>query len=231
MIKWICPFCNHSAVIDNLAYHENEVLFIDIMGEEKVAINKIIECPNPGCNKYTFYVSLHNGTWHGSITNKIWEAGPKIKEWNLIPPSKAKPFPNYIPKPILTDYEEACLIKDLSPKSSATLARRCLQGMIRDFWRVEKDNLFEEIKAIENKVEPQTWKAIDTVREVGNIGAHMEKDINLIIEVEPREANLLINLIEILMKDWYINKHEREETLKEIAKLGKQKEVQKKMKK
>ena len=37
----------------------------------------------------------------------------------------------------------------------------------------------------------------------------MEKDVNLIIDVDPNEASLLINLIEILIKDWYITKQER----------------------
>ncbi len=100
--------------------------------------------------------------------------------------------------------------------------------MIRDFWKVKKSNLKQEIEAIKDKVDSTTWKAIDAVREVGNIGAHMEQDINVIIEVEPNEANLLTNLIEILMKDWYIAKHEREESLRSIAKLGQSKKAQKK---
>lgn len=44
----------------------------------------------------------------------------------------------------------------------------------------------------------------------------MEKDINLIIDVEPEEAQLLIGLIEMLIKDWYIVKHEREQHLAQI---------------
>ncbi|MCB1884663.1 MAG: DUF4145 domain-containing protein [Geminicoccaceae bacterium] len=29
----------------------------------------------------------------------------------------------------------------MSPKASATLSRRCLQSMIRDFWTISKDTL------------------------------------------------------------------------------------------
>jgi hypothetical protein len=32
--------------------------------------------------------------------------------------------------------------------------------------------------------------AIDHVRKIGNIGAHMEADINVIVEVEPKEAQI-----------------------------------------
>lgn len=133
-----------------------------------------------------------------------------LQAWHLRPQSSAQPMPNYIPGPIREDYDEACLIKSLSPKASATLARRCLQGIIRDYWGLSKGRLVDEIKAIEDKTDPLTWKAIDSVRKIGNIGAHMEKDINLIIEVDDTEADLLINLIEILVKDWYVARHERE---------------------
>ena len=45
-----------------------------------------------------------------------------------------------------------------------------------------------EIDAIKDKVDPLTWKSIDATRKIGNIGAHMEKDINLIVDVDPKEA-------------------------------------------
>gem|GEM_PF-3019389 len=111
--------------------------------------------------------------------------GNMVNHWRLIPPSNAKVFPDYIPKPLIDDYTEACLIKDASPKASATLSRRCLQGIIRDFWEVKPARLVDEIEAIKDKTDHLTWEAIDTVRKVGNIGAHMEKDINLIVEVDP----------------------------------------------
>jgi hypothetical protein len=51
----------------------------------------------------------------------------------------------------------------------------------------------------------------------------MEKDINLIVDVEPGEAKLLIGLIETLINDWYIVKHNREESMKQIINLAKNK--------
>jgi hypothetical protein len=138
----------------------------------------------------------------------------------MIPSSEAVVFPDYVPKAILDDYSEACLIRDLSPKASATLSRRCLQGIIRDFWRVSKARLVDEIEAIKDKVDPLTWDAIDAVRHIGNIGAHMEKDINVMIDVDPQEAGLLIGLIETLIKDWYVLRHQRTEHLRAIVELS-----------
>jgi len=41
-------------------------------------------------------------------------------------------------------------------------------------------------------VSDDSIEAIDYVRQIGNIGAHMEKDIDQVIPVEPDEAQLLI---------------------------------------
>ena len=138
-------------------------------------------------------------------------------------------FSEYVPEAIRRDYEEACLIRILSPKASATLSRRCLQGMIRDFHGVKrKRNLKQEIEAIKNKIDPQIWNAIDGLRKIGNIGAHMEKDVNLIVDVDPEEAQKLIKLNELLFREWYINREERRKLVQEVADIGKQKQAEKK---
>jgi hypothetical protein len=134
----------------------------------------------------------------------------------LRPQSTARPFPDYIPVAILTDYQEACLIAELSPKASATLARRCLQGIIRDYWKIVKSRLIDEIAELQGKIDITTWSAIDAVRSIGNIGAHMEKDINLIIDVDQDEAALLVQLIELLIVEWYVRRHEREAHMNKI---------------
>ena len=87
--------------------------------------------------------------------------------------------------------------------------------MIRNFWGISKRTLKAEIDALkdEPKLDLLTWQAIDGTRQIGNIGAHMESDINLIVDVEPNEAQLLINLIELLFKDWYVSRHQREQQL------------------
>jgi len=227
--SWLCPFCNRNATITGGDFFsEKIVLGIDTKHGDVVTNIRYIVCPNSECKEFTLDASLHKWVNIPSVGRIV---GDLIKKWDLIPSSKAKIFPKYIPEPILEDYEEACVIKNLSPKASATLARRCLQGMIRDFWKVKEDNLYKEIEAIKDKIEIDTWKAIDSVREIGNIGAHMEKDINLIIDVDPNEAELLINLIEILIKDWYITKHDRQEKLKALQELGRQKKSQRKTQK
>ena len=120
------------------------------------------------------------------------------------------------------------MIKNLSPKASATLSRRCLQGMVRNFWEVKPGRLLDELNAIKDKVDPATWSAIDAIRSIGNIGAHMEKDINLMVDVDPDEAELLIRLIETLINDWYITRENRRKITESIVALAAEKQAARK---
>jgi len=220
--EWECPFCNRLSIVTADNYYEDSVWFtVPNVHGNRMILNQFTVCPNPNCREFTLFVSMSE-----SRTNSAGRVivGNRLKIWHLIPPSTAKTFPSYVPKPILDDYVEACLIRDLSPKASATLSRRCLQGMIRDYWKIQKNRLADEINELKNRVDPLTWDAINAVRNVGNIGAHMEKDINVIIDVDPDEAAKLIGLIELLIRDWYIVREERKNRLAEIVSLGKAKQ-------
>lgn len=221
--SWTCPYCRKVATVTNSnvstrlhAFNENNK--IGPLG----IYTSVTVCPNSKCREFSIKAALYNAEYRaGWLTS-----GDPLMSWVLKPQSEAKPFPEYIPLPIRQDYEEACLIVGLSPKASATLSRRCLQGIIRDFWKINKPRLFEEVNALAGHIDASTWKAIDSVRSIGNIGAHMEKDINLIVDVEPEEAELLVRLIEVLLEEWYVRRHEREEHMQKViaaaqAKAGK----------
>jgi hypothetical protein len=218
-MTWTCPYCQQNAtILDHNQSISDHSFYADTVDGFLRLRTSIIVCPNSKCKQYVikaFQVKLEPDK-----VNYVREIDGFIQRWELRPLSAAKPFPNFIPEPILKDYNEACLVKNLSPKASATLSRRCLQGVIRDYWGVTKNRLIDEINAIQDKVDPSTWSAIDAVRKVGNVGAHMEKDINVIVDVEPNEAQLLITLIEILFKDWYIARNEREKQLEAIVAIA-----------
>ncbi|MFO3798062.1 MAG: DUF4145 domain-containing protein [Anaerolineales bacterium] len=212
--SWLCPFCAKHATIgnDNFAVDVFEFSQGNYAGAQALR-STVIVCPNKACAKYSLTITLcdRERTASGPVDK------PAKSTWKLIPSSCAKALPDYVPKAIVEDYNEACAVKDVSPKASATLSRRCLQGMIRDFYGVSRPTLHSEIEAIRDQVAPSTWLAIDAVRQIGNIGAHMEKDINLIIEVDPKEAQLLLSLIETLIDDWYVVRYEREQRLTAIV--------------
>ena len=143
-------------------------------------------------------------------------------------PTTAKPLSAHVPKSVNEDYEEANLILALSPKSSATLARRALQGMIRDFWGVSKNTLAEELKLIEEKCDAELYLAMVGLKAVGNIGAHPERDINLIVEIEPGEADTLVQLIQLLDQEWYVAREKRRQRVSRVHDLAQQKKSDKK---
>lgn len=223
-----CPYCSQPTTItDPNRFDSWEEISIALSDKGKVGFTvNAITCPNSDCKKLYLKVALTN-VENNQETRWQWRPTRTLKTWQLLPESHAKVLPSYVPSPIQEDYYEACRIRDLSPKASATLSRRCLQGMIRDFWGIKKNTLKEEIDSLEELVDELTWQAINSVRKVGNIGAHMEKDINLIIDVNPSEAQLLIELIEQLVDDWYKVRHEKEERLKKIKALATEKEGRK----
>lgn len=201
------------------------------------------------------YPSFSNGTGHGYSINGAYTTNdcisidmykcPECENISVIasslgkgfkkpfrvlvnPTSSAKQYPDYIPKAIRDDYEEAYSIVNFSPKASATLSRRCLQGMIRDFWNIKKSKLADAINELQNKVTSSQWKAIDSVRKIGNIGAHMESDINTIVEVDSGEAEKLLKLIELLIDKWYISRHDEDQLFLEVSNIADNKMSQKK---
>lgn len=218
MSNFTCPFCNSSVPLIHSTHRTEECYFNkdiphysnDNSPESSAIINiDMYSCPT--CNKVSF---IANG-------KKL------LKDLSIpiFPNSLAIQFPDYVPIAIKKDYEEAYSIVGLSPKASATLSRRCLQGMIRDFWNIRKPRLIDEINELQSLVSPSQWKAIDSLRSIGNIGAHMEKDINLIVEVDPNEAEKLLKLIELLINKWYIARHDEEKLLSDITQIADNKKL------
>lgn len=120
--RWICPFCNYSATISDDDYHvDRTILTIDNIMGPRILISEFVVCPNPDCRKYNLLISLWKAAYDESSDKYVQDK--LLRKWNIILPSEAKTFPNYIPKAIIDDYKEACLIRDLSSKASATLSR------------------------------------------------------------------------------------------------------------
>lgn len=135
--NWNCPHCDRATTITS----NNAVSCANVNGllEEKdqtVFISTFIKCPNQDCNKISLIATENKFRKHALFG---YVKGDALRSWQLIPESKVKTWPDYIPKAIREDYSEACLICGLSPKASATLSRRCLQGIIRNVWDVKKE--------------------------------------------------------------------------------------------
>jgi hypothetical protein len=229
--SWKCPYCKTQTTIIEQSNTSSQTHFYESKSKFGIiGLNTgFIVCPNPECKELVIKAALYNSNdiIYRNYSFHIKEGTKPIEIWNLKPQSSSIPQPDYIPEQIRNDYYEACSILSLSPKASATLARRCLQGMIRNFWGIKQNKLVDEINELKSQktINTSTLDSIDAIRQIGNIGAHMEKDVNTIIDIEEGEAELLIKLLEDLFQDWYIAKHEREERNKQIQQLAQAKQA------
>lgn len=211
MTAYKCPYCGTGIGPNDETLAIRRINFeyghIDINQKIPCLEIMIFRCPNSNCGKESIFAAGVNGYIGNS-------------QMPIYPPAVFRRFPDYIPSAILQDYEEACFIAIRSPKAAAALARRCLQGMIHDFWNIHAKNLNTEITQLKDKIPASQWKAIDAVRKIGNIGAHMEHDVNLIIEIDTAAAQKLIKLIELLIDKWYVSRHDEEELYSDLVSIS-----------
>lgn len=211
-----CPYCGRQQVFSygNMVYNDS-FFSVGLCGKTKQSDRGHIRvyhicCSNDACKKI--------------IITGLFLADNK--QFDILPQHYHKSYPDYIPKQIRDDYTEAADIIELSPKAAATLLRRCLQGMIHDFWNIHEKNLNAEITRLQDRVSPSMWKALDGVRQIGNIGAHMENDVNLIVDIDVSEAKKLQGLIELLFDKWYVARRDEEELFKEISDISDKKQAE-----
>lgn len=124
------------------------------------------------------------------------------------PKSASRPAaPAEVPAELAEDFNEACAVIEDSPKASAALSRRCLQGILRMNGYTQKD-LAPAIDAILQAKQLPSFLAdsLDSVRNVGNFAAHPMKDTNTgaIVPVEPHEAEWNLEVLEGLFDFFYV---------------------------
>lgn len=235
-MSWVCPHCGTTATVQkvNLDMGSAGVVIDSAPDNEGIQIVwQAIRCPAKSCGKFVLDVQAHfgaceknqyesrNGKVRGDVSRPVGAGKFRFE------PRVGKPLSRHAPQSVVNDYNEACLIKDLSPKAAATLCRRALQGMIRDFWGISMGTLAAELKAIEPQCDQALYTAMSSLRSIGNIGAHPERDINLIIDVEEGEVDALLGLLHILDIDWYVARAAKAERLASITALGATKAAQK----
>lgn len=232
--NWACPFCGRSQTLTDAQLRSQEEWSWTpqwrggVVGHTFTAVG----CANPECREASAFVTLYSGVADeaGEVT-----ATGVLDEVRLRPRSIAAVWPDYIPEQIRSDYMEACLIVDLSPKAASTFARRCLQGMIRDFCQISKATLLMEIEALEEAVnvghaprgvDDDTITQLNAIRMVGDISAQMDVDVNMIVDVKPGEAELLLKLLEQLADDWYVARAKRTAHLDALLNMVAEKTMQ-----
>lgn len=121
-----------------------------------------------------------------------------------------------VPKQIKEDYEEACSIVSLSPKSSATLSRRIIESILTDFFSLKDGRLVDKIRSLNNSQNkfrnaPDIIEELTSIRKLGNISAHFNNDKNVIPKkMSVDEAKTMLKAVEYIIDDTYIYRYNRD---------------------
>lgn len=223
---WTCPTCGrHTTITETNVDRGGRIFRCEATPKDKAieVAGLLIECPNTSCKAQAFSVTVTHGKapverYLSTLETRGAPVG--IGSFTFAPVT-AQPLSPHVPPQVAEDYNEAYLIKSLSPKASATLARRALQGMVRDFFQVHnKGTLHAELEAIKDQCDEALYDAMMAVKSVGNIGAHPEKNVSLMVDVEPGEAETLLDLIHLLDQEWYIARAERTVRIAKMQALG-----------
>lgn len=224
---WTCPTCGRHTTITLTNFQVKTVDVFCSVTQENAGVRlrgRLIECPNQACRAQQFTVTARHGKVIKSQAGADYmlessDLGPVgIGEFTFLP-TTAQPLSEHVPSGVREDYNEAYLIRDLSPKASATLARRALQGMVRDFWSVTgMRTLHQELESIKDRCNHDLYEAMMAVKSVGNIGAH--PDINTIVDVEEGEPAILLELIHLLDREWYVARADQQRRIEKMKALG-----------
>lgn len=145
------------------------------------------------CNKFVFFIM--GKPYEERITKEdIVDQYPKV-----IPELDSS-----IPEKIRNDMIEALKCFDINClKASVTMARRALQNAVRDK-EAKGENLKKEIDDLASKhiITPALKSWAHEIRELGNIGAHPEKDG--LDKVTKEDAQEILNFAEDFLKYVYV---------------------------
>ena len=140
----------------------------------------------------------------------------------VYPRHAARPISPKVPKKFAKDFNEAAAVLADSPNASAALSRRCLQNLVREQEKIHRDTLNDEIDELleDGKRIPQ-YIALDlhTIRRAGNVAVHpmKHKETGIVADVEPWEADYLLNILENLFEFYFVKPEETLEKREKIA--------------
>jgi hypothetical protein len=197
-----CPHCTvtiHPDFSNYQVYYNGQHLFAkNGKGDSATWTYNTMVCP--ACSKAIIQLCEATFLSNGNASGQV--------EFLVLPRAATRPkAPPVVPSELAEDFNEACLVIDDSPKASAALSRRCLQGILRAQGYTHKD-LAPAIDALlgSNRLPTELAESVDAIRNVGNFAAHPMKDKHTgeILPVEPHEAEWNLEVLEGLFDYFYV---------------------------
>jgi len=149
----------------------------------------------PECNKLILYLYFGTSKDH---PHTIRETQSLL----IYPAFRSKPVAAEVPQNYASTFIQASAVLPISPMASAALSRRLLQQILREYFKIKKNDLFQEIEEFINMggVPSVLAEQVDVIRIIGKFAAHPVKYTNTgeIVDVEPDEAGWLLDVLEML---------------------------------
>lgn len=187
------------------------------------------QCPE--CEEFIFVLRTGKYTSRKLEGGTIYSSVEDFSEEFLYPKYAFKDVEPEVPEKYKKEYLEAHSVLNMSPKASAALSRRLLQNILREELEINASSLAGEIDTFINLSGTPSYlaEAVDAIRNVGNFAAHPSKDINTgeVVDVEPGEAEWLIEVIESVFDFVFVQPKRLEERKarlnKKLKSIGKPK--------
>src|SRR5258708_30964921 len=147
-----CPYCNHDipALWQELCATTNDrgitleeatngiTVYLGMRDADSGSLRRLgrsftarlfwMKCPNELCNE--LLVVVRSGYHKAGVSLRLDEAS----EWYAVPKRRSpRPIADEVPEPFRTDYIEAAMILDDSPRMSAVLSRRILTDVLAQY--------------------------------------------------------------------------------------------------
>jgi hypothetical protein len=220
--KHRCPYCGF---IYKTEFGRN--LFARVLAhpEANAAVHSVIlVCPYTECGKAEVFVdagafpAVLRGKDESEYQNIRYDLPGTFFKGRLLPPFGGKPElkAREVPEAIYKDYDEACRLLPVSAGASVTMARRCVQKMIRAKFRLKPGKLQNEIRTLSSlspPVQQEVIDALDSIRKTGKFRALPDDEVKIVSDVSPEAAEHVISIIEILISDWFLAPAEHDERL------------------
>jgi len=186
-----CPHCAKTVVLIKADFTHPSSDFA-VPGEETVCVGRkgllilqFSKCP-----------ACLNSIVHASKGTSAFFVQPRVP--------LRRPIHTSVPQNLRTDYDEAVLVLNDSAKASAALSRRCLQHFLV-LQGAKKHDLVDQLAEIYTTLPSYVQPYVDHIRQLGNISAHpkQSKSTGEIVDVEPGEAEWMLELLEELFDHYY----------------------------
>ena len=225
-----CPYCG--CIYQVVAGQNVFTHLLSDPGANVAEHSVIYVCPYATCRKAEIYVDA--GLFPPSLKDKPEAERQRFRSDLPSPFFRQRLLPSgvggcsdfdvpAIPKEIFKDYDEACRLLSVSPCASATYARRCLQRMLRHKFKLKPGKLQNEIGTLANLTPPVSQEvvdALDVIRRLGKFSALPEDDVKVIVDISASEARRTIDVIEILLHDWFVAPEEHNQRLAELRSIA-----------